>query len=557
MLSIGGLSHQPGIAVHNIAVNDQIQQFIPWTTLAWRQVHQGHLPLWNPYSVLGMPLAFNWLSATFSVPTLIGYLVPLRLAYTAQVIVTLMIAGTGVYAFSRVLGLNVLGSAMAATTFELSGSFFGWLGWSVAGVMSWAGWLFLAGLLIVRGRHRVRAVVLLSVVMACAIYVGQPETLALLGLAFCVWIGVVLSRRVRWFGGEGPIRGPILDTILGVLGGLGLGAPLLIPGLEVVSGSLRSVNRGGAALPAHDLIHIVFQGFDGLRSMGNTLIPPESPWAEDTGYLGVIALVLAVLAVVRCWKHREVLAFAVVVVVTGVLVFVHPVVSFLNSVPAAEGLTWHRALVPMSFALAVLAGIGMHVFVRQREEGSVWSALGIGFGVIAVLLGALWLFGRGHLPPIESDTRARSFVWPAIDTAIGLAVLATLAVLRTRQHGRVSAAADNHAARRWAGLALLLGETVFLVAAGAPWWSSSATFLTATPAEAKLMRTVGSSVVGFGASDCYEFSVLGIIPNVNITSGVRELAVYDPMTPRAYDRSWEAVTGHSPGREQALDSVRR
>ena len=80
---------------------------IPWSTLAWTQVHHGHLPLWNPYSGLGLPLAFNWQSAVFSLPALIGYLLPLHLAYTAQIIVTLVVAGTGAYALARVLGLGV------------------------------------------------------------------------------------------------------------------------------------------------------------------------------------------------------------------------------------------------------------------------------------------------------------------------------------------------------------------------------------------------------------------------------------------------------------------
>ncbi len=118
---------------------------IPWTTLAWTQVHHGHLPLWNPYSGLGMPLVFNWQSASFSVPALVGYLVPVRLAYTVAQIVTLVIAGSGVYVLGRVLRLGVLGSATAATVYELSGPFMGWLGWPNAAAMAWAGWLFADG----------------------------------------------------------------------------------------------------------------------------------------------------------------------------------------------------------------------------------------------------------------------------------------------------------------------------------------------------------------------------------------------------------------------------
>ena len=58
-----GLSRQPGVSVHNPQTADLITEMIPWTSLAWTQVHHGHLPLWNPYSALGMPLAFNWQSA--------------------------------------------------------------------------------------------------------------------------------------------------------------------------------------------------------------------------------------------------------------------------------------------------------------------------------------------------------------------------------------------------------------------------------------------------------------------------------------------------------------
>src|ERR1019366_5690459 len=205
LLSISGLSHQPGVSVHNNQVSDQIQEFISWTTLAWRQVHEGHLPLWNPYSVLGAPPAFNWQSATFSIPALVGYLFPLHLAYTVQIIVTLIIAGTGVYAFGRLLHLGVLGCVMAATVFELSGPFMNWLGWSTAGVMSWVGWLFAGALLVMRGHHRVRAIALFAVILACATYGGFPEALLMLGLALTVFIAVLLVSRAQWLGGSGPI----------------------------------------------------------------------------------------------------------------------------------------------------------------------------------------------------------------------------------------------------------------------------------------------------------------------------------------------------------------
>src|ERR1039457_4857996 len=98
ILSQSGLTRASGVTPRNSASGDQIAEMIPWSSLAWTQVHAGHLPLWDPFSGLGLPLAFNWQSAVFSLPVVISYAFPLHLAYTAQIIVTLVIAGTGAYA---------------------------------------------------------------------------------------------------------------------------------------------------------------------------------------------------------------------------------------------------------------------------------------------------------------------------------------------------------------------------------------------------------------------------------------------------------------------------
>ena len=58
-LSKLGLSKQPGVIVHNGELGDQIDAIIPWTNLAWTQVHAGHLPLWSPYNGVGLPAPFQ------------------------------------------------------------------------------------------------------------------------------------------------------------------------------------------------------------------------------------------------------------------------------------------------------------------------------------------------------------------------------------------------------------------------------------------------------------------------------------------------------------------
>jgi hypothetical protein len=542
-----GLSQHSGTVVHNRQTADIITEMIPWTALAWTQVHQGHLPLWNPYSALGMPLAFNWQSATFSVPALLGYLVPLRLDFTVQMLATLVIAGTGVYVLGRVMRLSVFGCVMAATVFELSGEFFGWLGWPVATVMAWMGWLFAAAILIVRGRHRVGAVIFFAVALACAVYSGQPDALFLLVMGLVVFVVVLLGLRGPWFTGSGPILRPAVDLILATAAGAALGAPLMLPGLQLTSGAIRSTISGSPALPPHDLVSVILQGFDGVPVAGSRwfgYLSGNSNYLQGANFVGVIAVVLVVLAIACRWRRPAVMAFSAVGLVMVVVVFFTPVTAVLDAVPG--GIRWHRGEIVLAFALAVLAGVGADVVYRSYRERSVQRWATRALAALAFIVAILWLVGRGHLPRADAAIRAHSFFWPTIEIAGGLAILGVLALLRRRRSAPPEAAAPLHMAR-WVCLGVLACETVALIGAGAPLWSSSKTFLTPTPAEVALEDAVGSAGVGVGVRSCIVPPQLAIPQDVNVAYGVHEFDDYDPIIPKDLFTSWENATGQPAG----------
>ncbi len=556
VLSQFGVLRQPGVVVHNLQAGDQSDQIIPWATLAWTQVHHGQLPLWNPYGALGMPLAFNWQTAAFSVPSLVGYLFPLRLAFSVQVVVTLVIAGTGVYALCRVLRLGSLASVFAGTIFELSGPMIGWLGWPHSAVLSWSGWLFAAALLVVQGRHRLRSITFLALAIAAMVYAGQAEVLTLGGLALLVFVVVLLVQQAPILGGSAPILRPVVDLSLGVLTGLALGAPLLLPGSQVVSGSQRAVPggdpaeilKGNPALPLHNLVHVLFQGFDGLPIAGSHWFGYIGGYSETAAYVGVIAVVLAVTAVAVRRARPEVVALGALCIVMLVVAFLPPVVAVLYRLPLIGTVLWQRAILPLSFGVAVLAGVGMDALVRAHADRAVRRWAGGGFAAAALLLIGIWVFGRGDLPADQATIRAQSFIWPAVETAVGLGVVAALTWL----HRRPDRAGDPDGASRvtagrLAGVSLLACETAFLVASGAPLWTSTSTPFAPTPAVVALKSAVGSSLVGLGASLCVLPPGLGIPENAQLAYEVQELALYDPMIPSAYYSSWRAVSRVSPG----------
>jgi hypothetical protein len=532
-------------AIHNHILGDQIRLFIPWTDLVWTQVHHGQLPLWNPYSALGAPLAFNWQSAPMSLPVLVGYLLPLHLAYTAQFAVTVVVGGTGVYVLGKVLGLSPLGCTMAATVFELSGTFIGWLGWPSASVMSWAGWIFAATVLILRGGRRVRNITFFAVVLAFATYAGDPEELLIvIVLAPAVFALATLLQRTPVFKGSGPLLRPVVDFAVAGVAGLALAAPLILPGLQLARKSKRisvGPTNGPQSLPFGDFLHLIFQGFDGLP-LRNSDWFGFSNYAETAMYVGVIAVVLAILAVAVHWGRPELRSFTVLIVAAAILVFVPPLISLLDRV---IGVYWVFALQPMVMAIAVLCGMGMDVMIRSHRDRRVRRVLGVGFGAVAVFLAAIWLPAMAGLSPRRASIRAHSFIWPAIEVVVGLAVVWGITKLpdRTKAKGKL----PSIRIATMAAVVLLACESGFLIASGAPIPSSSTNGMAPTPVVAALKNAVGNSVVGFGVP-CDPRPQVGLLENANILFGVHEMAVSDPMTPRAYyAQDWGKDTGQPGG----------
>ena len=517
LLAHDGLLRQHGGGARNPFGADQVTQMIPWTTLAWHQVHHGQLPLWNPYNALGTPLAFNWQSATFSLPALLGYLMPVRLAYTTQVLATLVIGGTGCYFFARVIHLNVVACAFAGTVFELCGTFMGWLGWPVASVMSWAGWLFAAAVLVLRGGRRVRSVAFFSLVLALAVYAGQPDTLVLLGGFLAVFVAVVTligessgeswRRRIRC----------LADLLVAIVAGLALGAPLLLPGIQLLSASSRDIGGGvfsvQQGLPLRQLLAEAVPGLGG------------DPIAWNRTYIGVVAVALALIGLVLYRRRPAVSAMGAVAVVAGVITFTPLASSLLNHLPGLGAVRWARSITFLEFAIAILAGVGMDVFIRLSNKKSVLRLAGAVFSLAALVVAAIWV-----THPRGDRVRHQNLAWALAGACLGLILVGCLQLVRMRGLRSASSNAEPggnggryHAVRLWGlGVAVLLFRLPDLLPLDRGW---IAVGLQCSPIPldgcgTSLKRAVGSSLVGLGATACERPPTLGIPANANIAYGI-------------------------------------
>ena len=531
-----------GAGIFDIAnAGDQVDSTIPWTMLAWRQVHHGLLPLWNPYSALGMPLTFNWHSQTLSPVALVGYLFPMGTDFTVQVILTLAIAGIGIYVLGRLLGLHPLSCVFAAIAFELSGPFMGWLGLPIAAVMAWAPWLFAAALLVLRGTHRVRHIALLAVVMAFTIYSGQPPLLGQLGLFLVLFLAIALVPRCTERSTRRDALRSVVDLVLGATAGIALAAPLVLPGLQLVQHAVK----GAAVSTSH-----VF-----VSPVGGVFYE-----ATNDTYLGALCLVLA--AVGLYWgRHRaEVLGFGAISLIAALASFCPPVVAFMRHLPVIGVADFSRATLNLALGAAMLAGFGVEAMLQRKMRESAgswrrsleaWGAAGCGLLGLGVL--AMFLAGSTRINAVDQAVRDKSLLWRAVEAGAGVAVLGALLVAGQRgRHSRgmtLSPTARGGRVRAVGVSTLIAVETAFLVVAGQPQWLSPHTSQVPYgpgPLTTAIQTSVGHSFVGFGDNrHCYPGS-LGILQDINVNYQIHELAVYDAILPEAYLTAWKAQTGSSP-----------
>ncbi len=547
-----------GTSVHNVVNGDIITQGVAWNTLDWKLVHSGHVPLWNDESGTGLPQLLNFESAPFALPTLVGYLFPLDISFLITVLVKLLIAGTGVYFLLRFLKTSPAASTFSAVSFMLSGAFTGWLGWSISGPLAFVGWIVLAGLMCYRQkeRYRVKGIALLALVTAFCIYGGFPEDYVLMAItliALFVFGGIAFLIKYRNI----DIKGVFL-IVGGLLGGFLLSAPLLLPGIGVLKSSVRNVQGADIGLPLKDVALFFAQGYDGFPTTTHTLIHSSYfgslDYFETASYVGVLAIVFAVLAVFTLYKRPAVVGLIASGIVTFLVVFelgASAPVQHLISDMGLGGVALQRALSLIDFIIAVLAGLGLDFFIKNTHKKPVQIKFLVSLGAVGLILIALWdksNVGQAVITgtPFSitsseaSAIRQASLLWPTFMLVILL--LGDIWLYMGHMDNKVKVTKRIAAFLAF----LIVAQGGFLIFAGVGINSYAPTPYPKTEAISDLERLVGNSLVGLDGTNescgshptppcgLRQWEGIGLYPNMNLGYGLDELAMHDPTIPKAY-----------------------
>ncbi len=398
---------KPPSAPFDVLQADGALQFLPWRDLMLEIWRQGNVPLWNHYSLGGVPFLANSQSAVLyplhPIAAVTGMSATELMRFSAWL--HLWIAACGVYLLCRKLGATELGGLIGGSGFAMSAFMIAWIQLpSVGMTAAWIPWCLL-GVSKIANDQSLKSVVSLAIPIAFMFLAGHLQIAAygmMATVLFAIW---TLTEFKNWK--------RAIPMVLGILFGIGLAAPQLLPSLENGKNGHRS---GPATAEGYDvykkqavgLHHAVtlfapsgfgmpnqsFSDEDNQNMSAYWLgySEPGRHYAELAFYVGPVLLPLALAGLIAFRKKRSIgffgflagfsLLFALGTFLTQLMFFGIPGWSATGS-PG-------RILVLFSLSVCILGGSS----IREETIDSKFAIIFSGCIVfVGSLISMLWLMG--------------------------------------------------------------------------------------------------------------------------------------------------------------------
>jgi len=411
--------------------------YYPLAAFAAAQLQAGHFAQWNPYLFAGAPFAADYQTGALYPVNLLVWAFARPFSYStfeATIIAHVWWASVTTYGFARTLALRRPPAVLAGVTFAYGGFMTAQLGH--APMIAVASWLPAILAALYRGRHGALGwPVLAGAALTMAIFAGHPQIVLYVGITavayalYLAWAArplppvaqavddsdVTTAARPR-SDTRGWRTDPFVRYWAGALTRLalflgvavGLAAPLLLPAAQLARRSVRAGIGYDAAteysLHPFTLLQLVLPKVFGDNPTNYFYSNVFS--GETWGYAGVVALVLAVIAMLRRGEgegeeqgQRWFFVALGVAALLGALGAFTPVHSWLYTfVPGFGSIrAAGRLLVLFDFAVALLAACGLEALLTwydARVAGSERFAAAlrrVRWG-LAIAVGALVLF---------------------------------------------------------------------------------------------------------------------------------------------------------------------
>ncbi|MBL8171936.1 MAG: YfhO family protein [Acidobacteria bacterium] len=421
-----------------LAPGDGWTQIFGIRVLIGQMLRNGEWPLWNPYIFAGMPLLASIQPGALYPPTWLFAILSSKVAMNVMVLTTYHIALAGAYLYARRIGIVRLGALIAAITFSFGGFMLTHLGHTnriAAG--AWLPWILLAVEELYQ-HARWRWIALGSLFIALQLLAGEPQ----MNCYTIIVVGAygLFSLLFR------PARETRLHFLLGSLAmaicGLLISMIQLLPERELLNqGERASINYDYFAqfsFPPRQVFALLAPYFFGGAALDPYRVPYWGQWniSETCGYTGMLALLLALVAIVAQRRDRLTIFWVFIALLALTLSFggylpfgIH---RMLHHVPVynlfrAPG----RHMLEFTLAIGILAGRGLTaLYTAERKtalRAVLFSSALIALAMTATAIVYVYydkaLVTEIPLPEVASSLKNPDIYIPIICCAVSLILL--------------------------------------------------------------------------------------------------------------------------------------
>lgn len=385
--------------VHKELLNaDAIRQIYLWKELAADQFKNGQIPLWNPYTFSGQPLAANFQSSVFYPLNFFYFIFNPKDAWILLVMIQPLLAGLFSYLFLRGMKLTRTAAVYGATVFMFSSYLITWLeNGNIVHSYLWLPLIFF-GVKELFESNKFRYFVIVTLSLTLAVLAGHPQTAIYIYCAFLLfWFYECFKRR------KNPnLR---LKSIFGIFAlSLALSAIQWVPTISFYLKSPISLPFSKEVFDKFLIPYTNFVTFFAPDFFGHPAT--ENFWSftygDFTPYIGVIPLVFSALGF-SLYKKNPFVVFSLIVSFLFLLAAVNSPISFLVKtlrLPILDSTSSARFMSITLFLLSMVSAFGFaHFFeqIKNRQFQRKFMLILASFGFVYfslwmfVLLGHYWL----------------------------------------------------------------------------------------------------------------------------------------------------------------------
>mgnify|MGYP007115599830 CR=1 FL=1 len=391
----------------NILQWDALGQYYPWRLFAARMLHQGQIPLWNPYQFSGAPFVANLQSAVFYPLNLPFWIFDVRYAFGISAALHTLLAAFGTYFLAQRWNLSRPASLLAAIGFAFCGYLASWFVLpTLADTTCWLPLLILLLEWIAEKRtpsvsERASAfnnqfvrLAIFSLALACAVLAGHVQ----------IFLYIVAALILRALFLTKPFRALGLLIFAGIWS-FALAALQIFPTLELAKLGHRASGAGTVT---------AWNQFIAPRALQWSELPslfvPQWPFLsfnENFAYVGLVISLLALIGIVMAIKRRSRPGgFVAVLAIFGLLyALATPLaeVIFLYVPGVAQMGGPGRALLLWSFGAAMLAAFALDGWIKHENSKSTFasaikSTYAVSTIILSVVIGELFWNGQTAHP---------------------------------------------------------------------------------------------------------------------------------------------------------------